>query len=51
MNITTVVPLIGRNEDDIGIGKCEGCSQTVYDVNNVTEEIKLKVEDPKVIIS
>jgi hypothetical protein len=26
--------------DDIEIGKCEGCSQTVYDVNNMTEGIK-----------
>ena len=38
-------PLCRHITDDIEIGKCEGCSQTVYDVNNMTEEIKVKMED------
>jgi hypothetical protein len=31
--------------DDIEIGKCEGCSQTVYDINNMIEWIKVKMKD------
>jgi hypothetical protein len=31
--------------DDIQIGKCQGCNQIVYDVNNMTEEIKVKMRD------
>jgi len=31
--------------DDIKIGKCEGCNQIVYDINNITNEIKLKMRD------
>jgi protein-disulfide isomerase len=31
--------------DDIQIGKCEGCNQIVYDINNMTEEIKVKMRD------
>jgi hypothetical protein len=31
--------------DDIQIGKCEGCIQIVYDINNMTEEIKVKMRD------
>jgi Thioredoxin domain len=31
--------------NDIEIGKCEGCKQIVYDVNNMTEEIKLKMKN------
>lgn len=30
-------PLFRHITDDIEIGNCEGCSQTVYDVNNMTE--------------
>ncbi|MGI8832298.1 MAG: thioredoxin family protein [Nitrososphaeraceae archaeon] len=30
--------------DDIQIGKCEGCNQIVYDVNNMTEEIEQKMK-------
>ena len=30
--------------EDILIGKCEGCNQIVYDVNHMTEEIKLKMK-------
>ena len=38
-------PLCKHNTDDIEIGKCEGCNQTVYDVINMTEEIKVKMKD------
>jgi glutaredoxin 3 len=37
-------PLCKHITDDIQIGKCEGCSQTVYDVNNMTEDIKSKMK-------
>jgi hypothetical protein len=37
-------PLCKHITDDIEIGKCEGCNQIVYDVNNMTEEIKLKMK-------
>jgi hypothetical protein len=30
--------------DVIEIGRCQGCKQIVYDVNNMTEEIKLKMK-------
>ena len=50
-DISANCPLCKHITDDIGIGNCEGCNQTVYDVNNMTEEIKLKMEDPKEIIS
>jgi hypothetical protein len=36
-------PLCKHIIDDIQIGKCEGCNQTVYDINNITDEIKLKM--------
>ena len=38
-------PLCRHITDDIEIGKCEGCSQTVYDVNNMTSEVKLKMKE------
>ncbi|CAN5234854.1 hypothetical protein BH18THE2_BH18THE2_37630 [soil metagenome] len=38
-------PLCKHITEDIEIGKCEGCSQTVYDVNNMTEEVKVKMKD------
>lgn len=38
-------PLCRHITDDIEIGKCEGCGQTVYDVNNLTEGIKVKMKD------
>lgn len=38
-------PLCKRITDDVEIGKCEGCSQTVYDVNNMTEEVNVKMRD------
>jgi hypothetical protein len=30
-------PLCKHITDDIQIGKCEGCNQIVYDINNMTE--------------
>ena len=38
-------PLCKHITDDIEIGKCEGCNQIVYDVNNMTEEVKVKMKD------
>jgi hypothetical protein len=38
-------PLCKHITDDIEVGKCEGCNQIVYDVNNTTEEIKLKMKE------
>ncbi len=37
-------PLCKHITDDIQIGKCKGCNQIVYDVNNMTEEIKQKMK-------
>src|SRR5918992_4276583 len=37
-------PLCKHITDDIQIGKCEGCNQVVYDVNQMTEEIKQKMK-------
>jgi hypothetical protein len=33
-------PLCKDVTDNIQIGKCEGCSQIVYDINKMTEDIK-----------
>jgi len=38
-------PLCKHIVDDIQIGKCQGCNQTVYDVNNLTDDIKRKMRD------
>jgi hypothetical protein len=38
-------PLCKYIIDDIQIGKCEGCNQTVYDINNITDDIKIKMRD------
>ncbi|MGI0045519.1 MAG: thioredoxin family protein [Nitrososphaeraceae archaeon] len=38
-------PLCKHIIDDIQIGKCEGCNQIVYDINNITNEIKSKMRD------
>ena len=38
-------PLCKHITNDIEIGKCEGCKQIVYDVNNMTEEIKVKMKN------
>lgn len=36
-------PLCKQITDVIEIGKCEGCKQIVYDVNNVNDEIETKM--------
>ncbi len=38
-------PLCKHVTDDISIGKCGGCSQTIYDVNNMTSDVKLKMKE------
>lgn len=38
-------PLCKHIIDDIEVGKCEGCNQIVYNVNKMTEEIKIKMRD------
>ncbi len=38
-------PLCKHVIDTIEIGKCEGCGLTVHDVNNMTEEIKVKMKE------
>jgi hypothetical protein len=37
-------PLCKHIAEDIQIGKCAGCNQTIYDVNNMTDEIKGKMK-------
>ena len=37
-------PLCRHAIDDIQIGKCQGCNQTVYDMNKMTEEVKRKMK-------
>ncbi len=36
-------PLCKHVTEEIQIGKCEGCNQIVYDINNMTDEIKTKM--------
>jgi glutaredoxin 3 len=38
-------PLCRHIIDDIQIGKCQGCNQTVYDVNKMSDEIKRKMKE------
>jgi Thioredoxin domain len=38
-------PLCRHIFDDIQVGKCQGCNQTVYDVNRMTDEVKSKMKD------
>ena len=38
-------PLCRHIIDDIQIGKCQGCNQTVYDINNITNYIKRKMKE------
>lgn len=38
-------PLCKHVIDDIEIGKCEGCNAIIYDVNNITEEVKVKMRN------
>ncbi|TLX85917.1 MAG: thioredoxin family protein [Thaumarchaeota archaeon] len=37
-------PLCKDITDDIQIGKCEGCKQLVYDINNMTDDVKRKMK-------
>jgi hypothetical protein len=37
-------PLCKHITDDIQIGKCEGCFQTIYDIKKMTEDIKSKMK-------
>ena len=41
-------PLCRHIVDDIQIGKCQGCNQTVYDVNNMTDDVKRKMREYRV---
>ncbi len=38
-------PVCKHITDDIQIGKCKGCEQIVYDVNKMTEEVKVKMKE------
>lgn len=38
-------PVCKEVTDVIEIGRCQGCKQLVYDVNNMTNEIKLKMKN------
>jgi hypothetical protein len=38
-------PLCKHIIGDIEIGRCEGCRQIVYDLNNMTEDIKSKMKN------
>ena len=38
-------PLCKHITDEIEIGKCEGCNQTIYDVNKMTDEVKRKMRE------
>ncbi|MGH9922272.1 MAG: thioredoxin family protein [Nitrososphaerales archaeon] len=38
-------PLCKHVIDTIEIGKCEGCRLAIYDVNNMTKEIKVKMKE------
>jgi hypothetical protein len=38
-------PLCKHIVEDIEIGRCEGCKQIVYDLNNMTEDIKTKMKN------
>src|SRR5215218_2967252 len=42
---SAVCPLCRHVIDDIQIGKCHGCNQTIYDINNVTDDVKRKIKD------
>jgi glutaredoxin len=38
-------PLCRHVTEDIQIGKCQGCNQTVYDIKNMTDDIKRKMKE------
>src|ERR671937_3241912 len=42
-------PLCRHITDEIEIGKCKGCNQTIYDINKLTEEIKVKMKEYGII--
>jgi hypothetical protein len=37
-------PLCKHIAEDIEVGRCEGCKQIVYDVNNMIEGLKTKMK-------
>lgn len=37
-------PLCEHIIDDIQIGRCKGCNQIIYDLNNITKDIKIKMK-------
>lgn len=41
-------PLCRHIIDDIQIGKCQSCDQTIYDVNNMTDDVKRKMKEYRV---
>ena len=38
-------PLCKHNTDDIEIGKVDGCKRVIYDIYNMTEDLKIKMRD------
>src|SRR5215212_4877471 len=38
-------PLCTHVVEDIQIGRCEGCKQIVYDINNMNEDVKAKMKN------
>jgi glutaredoxin 3 len=38
-------PLCKHIIEDIQIGKCQSCSQTVYDINKMTDKVKRKMKE------
>jgi hypothetical protein len=38
-------PLCRHIIDDIQIGKCQDCNQTVYDVTNMTDDVKRRMKE------
>jgi glutaredoxin 3 len=38
-------PLCRHVREDIQIGKCQGCNQTVYNVNDMRDDIKRKMRE------
>lgn len=41
---TANCPLCKHIIDDIQVGRCQGCTQIVYDVNNMTDDVKQKMK-------
>jgi hypothetical protein len=38
-------PLCKHVIEDVQIGKCQGCNQTIYDINKMTDDVKRKIKD------